>query len=478
MKKLYILASSFLIAASLHAQDVMNVHLTNGEVETFETLDIDSLTFVNDPTDGVPDFDPEDVQGAVFALSNGHNPRVQISAAADAPNLGLVNYVIAYKRLVDGTLIEVGAFPTGGLGENIRNSGANPLASQDPLILSEDNQFLFAVNPGSETISSFSIDPTTFELTLVSQVSVLGQSGGQNPVSLTIRNNILYVANTGIFVDGNQTVPANRNRINSSILGFTVGEDGSLTELAGSEYAGDNIAANVGAIEFNGAGDALYITERRTNNILTVRVNPDGTIMRDTGTDRAIVSTIAANSAQPFGTDIITVGTDNEILLISEGNNGAQGLSTVSSYDIGMQGALTPVSISNPDLNDPLNNGFTFGCWVETINGPGGIAFAYIANTPDGTLSGFSIDESGALTRIDDLGVATGDVGGAGVLDTEIVWPFLYQVVNVGDLADPENNSRIAVFRLGTDGSLTRMADLDQENPAFQPRMFVGIAGF
>lgn len=76
------------------------------------------------------------------------------------------------------------------------------------------------------------------------------------------------------------------------------------------------------------------------------------------------------------------------------------------------------------------------------------------------------------------MGVATGDVGGAGVLDTEIVWPFLYQVVNVGDLADPENNSRIAVFRLGTDGSLTRMADLDQENPAFQPRMFVGIAGF
>jgi len=166
-----------------------------------------------------------------------------------------------------------------------------------------------------------------------------------------------------------------------------------------------------------------------------------------------------------------------DIFVVSEGNGGTLGVSTISSYTIGLEGALASVSISNPDENDPLNTGFTFGCWVETIMGPAG-AFAYIANTPDGTLTGFSIDEFGSLTRIGDAGDATGDVGGAGVLDTEIVWPFLYQVVSVGDLNDDTNNSRIAVFQLDTDGSLTRRADLDIENPAFQPRMFAGIAGF
>ena len=479
MKKLYIIISSFLLALTANAQDTMFVHQTDGEVVTFLTEDVDSITFVNDSTDGVPVFDPADVAGGMFALTNGHNPRIQVSAAADAENLGLVNYVVAYKRLLDGTLIEVGAFPTGGLGENIRNSGANPLASQDALILSEDNTMLFAVNPGSETVSSFTIDPATFALTLVSQVSTLGQSGGQNPISLTVRNNVLYVANTGIFIDGNQTVPAVRNRINSSIIGFTIGADGSLTELPGSEYAGDNIAANAGSIEFNAAGNALYITERRTNQILKVGVNPDGTLLLDPTTDRAMVARLTSSTDQPFGTDIINV--DNaEVLLVSQGNNGVAGLSALSSYTVDNTtgGTITPVSQSAGTDGDPLVTGFTFGCWVEAINGPGGVAYAYVANTPDGTLTGYSVDDTGALTRLDDAGVATGDVGGAGVLDTEIVWPFVYQVVSVGDDADDTNNSRVAVFELSPDGSLTRRADLDQENPAFQPRMFAGIAGF
>jgi len=60
---------------------------------------------------------------------------------------------------------------------------------------------------------------------------------------------------------------------------------------------------------------------------------------------------------------------------------------------------------------------------------------------------------------------------GAGVLDAEIVFPFLYQVVN--------NDSRIAQFVINEDGTLTRQEAVEVvDTELLRPRMFVGIAGF
>ena len=198
----------------------------------------------------------------MYALTNQHDPSQQISASADAasePNR--VNQVVAYARGVDGSLQQIGVYDTGGVGENIRASGANPLASQDPLIVSKDRRFVFAVNAGSESISSFRINDD-YSLTPASlDISTSGSSGAQNPVSLTIYENILYVANTGNYVDRNgdelDTLPEDRNRVNSSIVGFTVGDDGTLTKLTGSEIPG--MAPNAGSIEFSSDGRSLYI---------------------------------------------------------------------------------------------------------------------------------------------------------------------------------------------------------------------------
>jgi len=89
-------------------------------------------------------------------------------------------------------LTQIGVYDTGGVGENIRASGANPLASQDPLITSKDNRFLFAVNAGSESISSFSINDDSTLTAASLNVSTSGSSGAQNPVSLTVFEN--YIA--------------------------------------------------------------------------------------------------------------------------------------------------------------------------------------------------------------------------------------------------------------------------------------------
>ena len=91
------------------------------------------------------------VVGAMYALTNQHDPSQQISASDDAPSEpDRVNQVVAYSRGTDGSLFQIGVYDTGGIGENIRASGANPLASQDPLIVSKDQRFVFAVNAGSE----------------------------------------------------------------------------------------------------------------------------------------------------------------------------------------------------------------------------------------------------------------------------------------------------------------------------------------
>lgn len=411
-----------------------------------------------------------DVVGAMYALTNQHDLSQQISAADDAPSEPFrVNQVVAYSRGTDGSLVQIGVYDTGGVGENIRNSGANPLASQDPLIVSKDQRFVFAVNAGSESISSFVINQDDYSLTPADlNVSTSGASGAQNPVSLTIFEDILYVVNTGNFVDdaGNEldTLPQDRNRVNASILGFRVGDDGSLTEIANSEITG--VGANAGSIEFSSDGQNLYVTERRTNEIVTLSVGGDGVA--------TLTNSLTSITEQPFGTDLYSADI-GDILLVSEGNNGAPGLSALSSYLVEDDGSLTGISLSSGVEGDPLTTGFTFGCWVEFVETPNG-DFAYVSNTPDGVITSFAVGDQGGLTRLESEAATAGIGGdptqnGGGVLDAEIAFPYLYQVVN--------NDSRIAQYFINSEGGLDRQWGLEiQDTELFLPRMFVGIAGF
>jgi len=430
--------------------------------------DGDIVITVDDNDDAVVDSDVE-IVGAMYALTNQHDPSQQISASEDAASEpDRVNQVVAYARGDDGSLEQLGVYDTGGIGENIRASGANPLASQDPLIVSKDQRFVFAVNAGSESISSFVINDD-FSLTPASlDVSTSGSSGAQNPVSLTIFENILYVANTGNYVDEDgvelDTLPEDRNRVNSSIIGFTIGDDGTLTELAGSEIPG--IAANVGSVEFSTDGLSLAVTERRTNEIITVGLDEN----------RLPVSESFINSLtdQPFGTDLYPAEI-GDILLVSEGNNGAVGLSALSSYLVQDDGSLTGISLSSGVEGDPLTTGFTFGCWVEFVETPDG-DFAYVSNTPDGVITSYEVSDAGELTLLESLAASAGIEGddtqnGGGVLDAEITFPYLYQVVN--------NDSRIAQYVINEEGGLDRQLSLEIVDPElFVPAMFIGIAGF
>jgi Lactonase, 7-bladed beta-propeller len=162
---------------------------------------------------------------------------------------------VALIVLSNGTLTPAGMFSTGGSGNPVAQPGdppTDPLASQGSLILSEDNDFLFAVNAGSNEISVLAIGKDG--LMLVDKVA----SGGIRPISLTVHENLLYVLNEG-------GTP--------NITGFTVSDEGQLSPLAGSTrpLAGGS-AADPAEVRFSPDGELLTVTEKASNLIDTYTV--------------------------------------------------------------------------------------------------------------------------------------------------------------------------------------------------------------
>jgi len=97
------------------------------------------------------------------------------------------NFVVAADIGADGKLTLRQAVSTGGLGGHGNDGGANgpdPLFTQGAVKASAAGQVLAAVNPGSNTISLFSIDPAN-----PTNLKMIGKpvgSGGEFPVSLAI----------------------------------------------------------------------------------------------------------------------------------------------------------------------------------------------------------------------------------------------------------------------------------------------------
>jgi hypothetical protein len=87
--------------------------------------------------------------------SSSDNPPGAVYTLTNSPS---GNAVVAFARSADGTLLPQGTVATGGNG-----SGA-ALGSQGAVVLSDDGRQLFAVNTGSNSVSSFAVRPGGLEL--------------------------------------------------------------------------------------------------------------------------------------------------------------------------------------------------------------------------------------------------------------------------------------------------------------------------
>jgi 6-phosphogluconolactonase len=334
-----------------------------------------------------------DAPGAVYVLTN--------SPAGNA--------VLVYGRGGDGTLTPAASFPTGGAG-----SGTG-LGSQNSVIVSEDHKLLFAVNAGSNSISSFRIRPgQTLER------ADTASSGGSTPTSVAYRGGLLYVLNAG--------VPNN-------VTGFTVDHDGTMTPLPDSTRPLSAASTSPAQVGFDDDGKAVIVTERATNLIDTYTVGSNG---RLTG---PFIHPSAGPT--PFG---FAVDKRNTLFVSEAGAGGG-----ASSYRVGADGSLAPVS-------SMVMTGQRAACWaVVTKNG----RYGYVTNAGTGNISGFTVGRDGSASLLNADGVTAvtgGNPTDVGVSENS---RFLYALVNA--------TNSIAVFRIGADGSLDPVAS-QTGNPA-------GLAG-
>jgi len=297
------------------------------------------------------------LRGALAAVALAGAAQADDGAVFTIGNDNGGNEVLAFRRGNDGRLHFAGAFATGG-----RGSGGG-LGSQGALVLSEDGGLLFAVDAGSNEISSFAVHGTS--LRLVGHVS----SGGTQPISLTVHDDLLYVLNAG--GDGN-------------IAGFTVAEDGALLPLPGSTRPLSGKATGPAQVEFTPDGEHLVVAEKATDRLDVYAV----------GDGRAEGPVVHVSSGRtPFGFAFGRHG----LLVVSEAFGGAAGAGAVTSYTpLGDEGAIRSISASVPDHQSAP-------CWV-VITRDGRVAFT--SNTGSGSISAYRIDREGRLVLVDPDGVA------------------------------------------------------------------------
>src|SRR6266576_671876 len=113
-------------------------------------------------------------------------------------NTGGVNSIAGFDRHADGTLTPMpdSPFQAGGVGTG------KGIASQGALQLSSDGRYLLAVDAGSNEISVLRIKQGG-SLKPVGGGPV--SSGGANPVSIAVHNQLVYVANAGTSTSTGET---------------------------------------------------------------------------------------------------------------------------------------------------------------------------------------------------------------------------------------------------------------------------------
>ena len=106
-----------------------------------------------------------------------------------APAFAAALAVTAYHRAADGRLTMAGTYATHGLGGVLTGSVVDHTASEGALTYDRASGLLFAVNPGSDSVSVFRVSGDRLRL------SQVVWSGGQFPVSVTVHGNHAYVLN-------------------------------------------------------------------------------------------------------------------------------------------------------------------------------------------------------------------------------------------------------------------------------------------
>ncbi len=313
------------------------------------------------------------------------------------------NTVVAYHRAGDGTLSPAGVYPTTGLGGVLTGSVADHLASQGSLL--EDDDLLYAVNAGSNSVTTFAVRGDG-----LSRRQVI-DSGGEFPVSITAHGKFVYVLNA---------------RNGGSVQGYLRAGDHLLKIPGWNRSLGldptrtPEFTHTVGQIGFTPDGSQLVVTTKAGGqSILVFGVSRAG----------ALSATPVVN-ADPGNVPFSFTFDRADHLVLTEA-----GPSAVATFQVKRDGTV--------QLIDRALTGGAATCWVVASRNR-----LFASNSGTNTVTGYDVDRGGAL-------VSTGDTAtDAGPVDAAVSsnGHFLYLQTGVAGLVDE--------FRVRPNGTLINIGSV------------------
>ena len=353
----------------------------------------------------------------------GHESRRGEVGAAYSETNSSPNALIVYDRFANGQLKERERVLTGGSGGHRPEPGcpgACPiLDTQGEVVLSKNGKLVFAVNAGSDQISSFRETNRGLKL-----VDVEG-SNGLFPNSLTVHGNVLYVLNSE----------------SSTIAGFRFSSSGEIWPIPNSvrplsSESPDGLKPR--QIGFDNTGRVLAVSLLIPSSIDTFLVDRDGR----PGNATAHTS----HKPLPFGFEF-----DPRNHLVMSQVTAPPELAqdgTTATYDVNTR-------TGNVTFIDEKTSGGVAPCWVVVTNDG---RFSFVVNAgggPPATIARYGLAPSGVLTL---LGLTPPNGPEFARTDESLSRDsrFLY-VLNPGIASPPSATptSKIDEYRVESNGYLT-----------------------
>jgi 6-phosphogluconolactonase (cycloisomerase 2 family) len=317
------------------------------------------------------------------------------------------NRIVVYLRGDDGRLTPAGSYETGGNG-GVATPGdeSDRLASQGSLIYDRDHRLLFAVNAGSDTVSTFRVRGDRLKL------MDIDPSGGGFPASIAVHDDLVYVLNAG----GTGVVQ-----------GFTI-RGNSLQPLSGSARSlglantdPPNFLMSPGQVGFTPDGRQLIVTTKASGSTIDVfQVGSDG---------RPSAAAVENPSATPVPF-AFTFDRSGRLVV------GEAGTSSVTTYELASDGTLSGAQ--------SLSDGQMALCWIQEVRG-----FFYVANTASNNLSAYRIDGDGTPSLVGPTGIVATTEAGPIDLTAPSEGSFLYGQTGSAGTVDE--------YRVNGDGTLTKL---------------------
>lgn len=384
--------------------------------------------------------------------SDGDHNGPPLSAVYTETNDPAGNQVLVFARGAGGTLPAepTQTISTGGVGLASQPPFGFPMVdSQGALDITQDGRLLFAVNAGSNTISSFKVTSTGPQL--VDQVS----SGGTEPISLTHSGNLLYVL----------------NEASGNVSGFTFSDRGWLAPIPNSTQSigtpgPGGVSAQIG---FAPGGRQLTVTERCFQGcplapfglIDTFRMNWNGT--------PGPVQPHPGDAPIPFG---FAYQNSSNLIVTYVGYVATKSGQQPDPPDPNQFNGFVGSDIVNPwsgiTPNGTIPAGGRGTCWI-VITGDG--KYAFITNSlsdtvPDiasgvGGISRLALSPSGQITFLGTTNLTPNAAGPTFPTDLDLSSDGKFLYVAAPTLSFGLNTSHIDAYAVGPGGSLSSIGATD-----------------